>query len=184
MFPSVQINALNQLSGENKEIERHALFVGVGTVNPGKLLALTPDSDFDKVFGETDTDLKKQVRAAMLNAGQNWFAHVYIAQEDGYDFVECVKKANQTASFEYCVNTRYLGVIKQVLGNCKNAMQNYLLNLVVVLSSSRLYKVLIMINLMVKHGINMCRNLPLCNKPLSPSTFALCLYYSAMRRAY
>ena len=56
MFPSVQINALNQLSGETKEIERHALFVGVGTVNPGKLLALTPDSDFDKVFGETDTD--------------------------------------------------------------------------------------------------------------------------------
>lgn len=59
MFPSVQINALNQLSGETKEIERHALFVGVGTTNQGKLLALTPDSDFDKVFGETDTDLKK-----------------------------------------------------------------------------------------------------------------------------
>ncbi|WP_423993814.1 DUF2586 domain-containing protein [Haemophilus influenzae] len=116
MFPSVQINALNQLSGETKEIERHALFVGVGTTNQGKLLALTPDSDFDKVFGETDTDLKKQVRAAMLNAGQNWFAHVYIAQEEGYDFVECVKKANQTASFEYCVNTRYLGVDKASIG--------------------------------------------------------------------
>lgn len=28
----------------------------------------------------------------MLNAGQNWFAHVYIAQEGGYDFVDCVKK--------------------------------------------------------------------------------------------
>ncbi|WP_162692845.1 DUF2586 family protein, partial [Haemophilus influenzae] len=36
MFPSVQINALNQLSGETKEIERHALFVGVGTTNQGK----------------------------------------------------------------------------------------------------------------------------------------------------
>ena len=47
---------------------------------------------------QPNTDLKKQVRAAMLNAGQNWFAHVYIAQEDSYDFVECVKKANQTAS--------------------------------------------------------------------------------------
>ena len=46
MFPSVQINALNQLSGETKEIERHTLFVGVGKVNSGKLLALTPDSDF------------------------------------------------------------------------------------------------------------------------------------------
>ena len=59
MFPSVQINALNQLSGETKEIERHALFVGVGTTNQGKLLALTPDSDFDKVFGENRYRLKK-----------------------------------------------------------------------------------------------------------------------------
>ena len=120
----------------------------------------------------------------MLNAGQNWFAHVYIAQEDGYDFVECVKKANQTASFEYCVNTRYLGVDKASIGKLQECYVELLAKFGRRTFLSRLYKVLIMINLMAKHGINMCRNLPLCNKPLSPITFALCLYYSAMRRAY
>ena len=99
-FPSVQINALNLLSGETKEIERLALFVGVGTENVGKLTALTPDSDLDKVFGAADSPLKRHVKAAMLNAGQNWFAYAYIAGQDDYDFQKAVIAANATASFE------------------------------------------------------------------------------------
>lgn len=119
MFPSVQINALNQLSGESNEIERHALFVGVGTTNTGKLMSLTPDSDFDKVFGASESDLKSQVKAAMINAGQNWFAHVYIAEESGFDFVKIVTEANAVASFEYAVNTYTIGVDKAKI----NALQ-------------------------------------------------------------
>ena len=110
-FPSVQINALNLLSGE-KEIERLALFVGVGTENVGKLTALTPDSDLDKVFGVGESQLKNHVKAAMLNAGQNWFAYAYIANQDDYDFQKAVLAANATASFEYCVNTYTTGVDK------------------------------------------------------------------------
>lgn len=111
-FPSVQINALNLLSGETKEIERLALFVGVGSENVGKLTALTPDSDLDKVFGAGESQLKNHVKAAMLNAGQNWFAYAYIANQDDYDFQKAVLAANATASFEYCVNTYTTGVDK------------------------------------------------------------------------
>lgn len=111
-FPSVQINALNLLRGETKEIERLALFVGVGSENVGKLTALTPDSDLDKVFGVGESQLKNHVKAAMLNAGQNWFAYAYIANQDDYDFQKAVLAANATASFEYCVNTYTTGVDK------------------------------------------------------------------------
>ncbi|MEX4380057.1 DUF2586 domain-containing protein [Haemophilus influenzae] len=100
MFPSVQINALNQLSGETKEIERHALFVWRSTTNQGKLLALTPDSDFDKVFGETDTDLKKTscVRQCLI-AGQNWVRTRVYRTRRRLRLCRMVKKANQTALF-------------------------------------------------------------------------------------
>lgn len=109
-FPTVQINALNLLSGETKEIERHALFVGVGTTP--KLTSVTPDSDLDKLFGASETDLKQQVRSAMLNAGQNWFAHVSILAEDGYDFAKAVIDAQAVSSFEYAVNTYTIGIDK------------------------------------------------------------------------
>ncbi|CDF98016.1 Putative tail sheath family protein [Avibacterium paragallinarum JF4211] len=71
MYPYVRINALNQLSGPTKEVERHALFVGVGETNKEKLIAITPDSDLDKVFGTTETELKKQVHTAMVNANSD-----------------------------------------------------------------------------------------------------------------
>jgi len=112
MFPSVQINTLNLLSGEVKEIERHALFVGVTTQRETKLTSVTPDSDFEKVFGVGADEIKKQVRAAMLNAGQNWIAHVMLVPQDSYDFSAAVKKANEVASFEYAVNTHATGVDK------------------------------------------------------------------------
>ena len=130
MFPGVQINTLNQLSGTTKEIECHALFVGVGSTNGGKLLAVTPDSDLDVLLGATESELKKHVIAAMKNAGQNWFAHVYVAAEDNYDFVACVKKANETASFEYCVNTHHLGIDKTAI----NKLQECYAELVAKLS--------------------------------------------------
>ncbi|TCJ98827.1 uncharacterized protein DUF2586 [Volucribacter psittacicida] len=112
MFPTVQINSLNQLSGEVKEIERTALFVGVGTHNVGKILSVSPDSDFDQVFGSTETELKTYVRSAMRNAGQNWLAYVYILSQDNYDFPKAVLEANNVGSFEYVVNTYTTGVDK------------------------------------------------------------------------
>lgn len=112
MFPSVQINAHNQLSGEVKEIERNVLFVGVGTHNVGNIMSISADSDFDQVFGTEETDLKKFVYSAMRNAGQNWFAHVYIVSQDNYDFPKYVLEANAVSSFEYAVNTYTTGLDK------------------------------------------------------------------------
>ncbi|MFZ7175161.1 DUF2586 domain-containing protein [[Pasteurella] aerogenes] len=113
MFPTVQINALNRLSGETNEIERHALFVGIGSTNAGKLFSLTPDTDFDQVFGAGDSLLKTQVKTAMLNAGQNWSAHAFILDESEYNFPQAVLKANESFSFEYAVNTYSIGVTKE-----------------------------------------------------------------------
>lgn len=111
-FPYVQINALNLQSGETKEIERLALFVGVGAKNIGKLQPITPDTDLDKAFGTEESVLKNQIRSAMLNAGQNWFAYAYVANADNYNFSDIVREANKTASFEYCINTHALCVDK------------------------------------------------------------------------
>lgn len=127
MYPYVRINALNQLRGPTKEIERHALFVGVGETNKGKLIAITPDSDFDKIFGTAPTELKKQVHTAMVNANTDWYAHVYIADESGYDFVECVKAAQSVASFEFCVNTYTTGIDKSKI-NALQTLYKELLN--------------------------------------------------------
>lgn len=118
-FPSATINTLNLLSGETKEIERHALFVGVGSKNKGKLLAVTPDSDFNEIFGASDTALKKQVYTAMVNANTDWFAHVYIADESSYDFAQIVRNAQTVSSFEYVVNTYTTGIDKAAI----NALQ-------------------------------------------------------------
>lgn len=115
MLPSVNINALNLRQGQTDEIERIALFVGVGMTSAYQLIPVSTDSDFDKIFGTGDSEIKRQVKAAMLNAGQNWFGYVYLMPEDSYDFVTAVKKANETGSFEYCVNTHTAGVDKSAI---------------------------------------------------------------------
>lgn len=120
MFPKVQVNALNLLSGPTKEIERTALFVGVGTTNLNQLLTVTADSDLDKLLGRGESPLKSQLKAAKLNAGQNWFAYAYVMDQDSFDFVRAVREANKNGSFEYCVNTHTLGVDKAKL----NALQS------------------------------------------------------------
>lgn len=117
MKPSVQINTLNLRQGSVKEIERTALFVGIGTSHLNQLIPLTADSDLDKVLGKADSELKQQIRSAIRNAGQNWFGYAYQMAQEDYDFVQAVKNANETASFEYCVNTHTLGVDKDFLNS-------------------------------------------------------------------
>lgn len=125
-YPSVTINTLNLLSGPTKEIERHALFVGVGETNQNKLIAITPDSDFDDIFGTTQTELKKQVYTAMVNANTDWYAHVYIADESGYNFADIVREAQKTASFEYCVNTYTTGIDKSKINELQTLSKELL----------------------------------------------------------
>ena len=68
-WPIINVNALNQMQGPVTEVERHFLFLGLGTKNAGKLVSVNTQSDFHALFGEgvlTDT-----LQAAMVNAGQN-----------------------------------------------------------------------------------------------------------------
>ncbi|WP_150317323.1 DUF2586 family protein, partial [Enterobacter hormaechei] len=46
-WPNVTVNQVNQLLGETNEVERTVLFIGTGTKNTGKTLAVNTQSDFD-----------------------------------------------------------------------------------------------------------------------------------------
>ncbi|EHM47024.1 DUF2586 domain-containing protein [Yokenella regensburgei] len=101
-WPSAGVNQLNQLQGETNEVERCVLFIGKGTVNVGKTLAVNTQSDFDKLLGEADSPLKSDVLAAMKNAGQNWwgFIHVLAADAEADAWVKAVKDAQVSCSVE------------------------------------------------------------------------------------
>lgn len=101
-WPTVTINQVNQLQGETTEIERVVLFIGTGTVNVGKTVAVNTQTDFDAVLGSGDSDLKSNLKAAMLNAGQNWAAYVHVlaADADGSAWVQAVLTAQASASAE------------------------------------------------------------------------------------
>ena len=102
MWPIVQVNTLNQMQGPVTEVERHFLFIGLGTTNTGKLLSVNTDTDFDKQLGADDSALKRNVKAASLNAGQNWSAAIYV-MASGEKWDVAALKAQETQSFEAVV---------------------------------------------------------------------------------
>ena len=99
MWPYVQINNENQLQGPLTEIERHLLFVGSAPLNTGELLSFNTQSDFDLLLGPADSELKRNLQAAMANAGQNWTAAGYVLPTDG-DWMDAVREAQQSGSYE------------------------------------------------------------------------------------
>lgn len=100
----VQINRLNLMQGPLPEIERHFLFIGLGTVNVGKVLSVGTETGLDEALGAEDSNLKTQVQAAMVNAGQNWGASVMpIAAETPW--ADAVDYAMEVVSCEAIVLT-------------------------------------------------------------------------------
>lgn len=101
-WPIVTVNQVNQLLGETTEVERTLLFIGTGTKNVGKTLAVNAQSDFDALLGEGDSPLKSDVLAALANAGQNWwgFVHVLAADSEPGAWVDAVKAAQVSCSVE------------------------------------------------------------------------------------
>ena len=106
-WPFVQVNQLNQLQGETKEVERTVLFIGTGKTNTGKTVSVNTQTDFDDVLGRDDSTLKNIVMAAMANAGQNWSGYVHVIAEDAEQlaFVDAVIAAQDVASTEGYVLT-------------------------------------------------------------------------------
>ncbi|WP_139276984.1 DUF2586 family protein, partial [Serratia marcescens] len=101
-WPEIQVNQVNRLQGETKDIERVLLFVGSGKTNVGKTLAVNTQSDLDALLGMGDSVLKSNVKAAMLNAGQNWFGYVHVLAEPDAPatWAAAVRSAQQVASVE------------------------------------------------------------------------------------
>ncbi len=79
---NVTVNALNLKQGPFPTVENYFLFIGAGLTNQDTLLFLNTDSDLDAELGTADSEIKRQITAAKLNAGQNW-ACVAIPVADG-----------------------------------------------------------------------------------------------------
>lgn len=73
----VTVNNLNLGQGNFPEIERVALFIGVGTKNVGSILSINTQSDLVDLLGVagSNTGIKAQVTAARANGGENWQAY-------------------------------------------------------------------------------------------------------------
>ncbi|ELY2855805.1 DUF2586 family protein [Cronobacter dublinensis] len=101
-WPNVDVNQVNQLQGETSEVERVVLFTGTAKTNTGKTLAVTAQTDFDALLGIADSPLKRDLKAAQANAGQNWWAFVHPLDADaGADaWVNAVLAAQVSCSVE------------------------------------------------------------------------------------
>lgn len=75
---------------------------GSSVPNVGKTIAVNTQTDFDKLLGTAESQLKTDLLAAMRNAGQNWFAYVHIldATDPSVTFADAVKAAQALCSVE------------------------------------------------------------------------------------
>ncbi|NRB23818.1 DUF2586 domain-containing protein [Shewanella sp.] len=98
----VTINNQNQGQGEVQAIERHFLFVGLAgkSEEESQLFSVNAQSDLEVMF--VDSNLRKQLIAAQLNAGQNWTAAAYPLAADE-TIATAIGHANEVQSFETVV---------------------------------------------------------------------------------
>ncbi|GIU12943.1 DUF2586 domain-containing protein [Shewanella sp. MBTL60-007] len=93
------VNNQNQGQGEVTEIERHVLYIGrAGNAEEeSQLYSVNAQTDLSALFA--DSNLRKQLIAAQLNAGQNWTAAVYPLAADE-EISGAIIRANEVQSFE------------------------------------------------------------------------------------
>jgi hypothetical protein len=89
------------------EVERHFLFIGLAAIvgEESQLFSVGPQTDLEDIFA--DSNLRDQVIAAQLNAGQNWTAAVYPLAV-GENVFDAIDRANEVQSFEtivFCDNS-------------------------------------------------------------------------------
>jgi len=98
----VQVNNLNQGQGDITAIERHFLFVGRAGAPGEESQLFSVGAQTDLVDSFAASNLRTQLIAAQLNAGQNWTAAVYPLAEDE-DIFDAITAANEVQSFEMVV---------------------------------------------------------------------------------
>jgi hypothetical protein len=101
----VTVNNLNMFQGAFPEIERTFLFMGHAPEQQGKVVPVNTQTDFDVEFGEADSILKTNLKAALINAGQNWQAYVMPMAEDAdhSEYLEAIEEAMKVCSPECIV---------------------------------------------------------------------------------
>ncbi len=101
-WPTVTIIIQNLMQGPIATVDNHFLYVGYGTVTgeerPLYMVDSTSDN-LDEQLKEANPDYLANIKAAQLNAKQDWTAGVLILDE-GDNWQDAVKKANEVASFE------------------------------------------------------------------------------------
>lgn len=100
-WPTVTIIIQNLMQGPIATVDNHFLFVGYGTVTGEErpLYMVDSTSDLDEVLDKASAEYLANLKAAQLNAKQNWTAGVLILDE-GDNWQDAVKKANEVSSFE------------------------------------------------------------------------------------
>ncbi|MGZ4994165.1 MAG: DUF2586 domain-containing protein [Methylobacter sp.] len=99
----ITVNALNLNQGPFPTVEKYFLFIGQGATNVDTLLVLDGDSDLDVELGAADSEIKRQIKAAKANAGQNW-ACCAIPVANGALWAAAFDMAmNQNVKVEACV---------------------------------------------------------------------------------
>ncbi|WP_020411002.1 DUF2586 domain-containing protein [Hahella ganghwensis] len=98
----VTVNNLNLSQGNFPEIERKALFIGVGSKNAGSVLSLNTQSNLDESLGVNHSDIKNQVSAAKANGGENWQAYA-VPLNGGDAWQDALDQAMLTISPELVV---------------------------------------------------------------------------------
>lgn len=96
----VIVKILNQGQGAIAGVEKLILFVGLGLLNHGNVLALNSQSDLDELLGKGDSSIKTQVRAAQLNGGENWNAYALPLTDNKIPLVDWVDAAMEVVSPE------------------------------------------------------------------------------------
>lgn len=119
----VQVNNLNQGQGDIAAIERHFLFVGRAGDEEEESQLFSVGAQTDLTDNFADSNLRTQLIAAQLNAGQNWTAAVYPLAEDENVF-DAITAANEVQSFETVVFCDY-----SLSGAHLRAGHNYLASL-------------------------------------------------------
>ncbi|EMK0255612.1 DUF2586 family protein [Salmonella enterica] len=109
-FPQVTLNQLNTRSGSTREIARTLLMIGEHSkeIRP---TPVTADTSLDTIFGAKDTPLRSNLKAFLLNAGQNatiWIAATPNPAPAGYvlTWKDMVKEAQSVTSVEGVVVIR------------------------------------------------------------------------------
>ena len=101
---SVSVNNLDLGQGTPTSVECLDLFTGVvtGATEVDTVQPINMSTDLDDLLGIAPSNLKRQVEAAVVNGGQNWFGYILPLSDDA-DLMDSVDDAVSQVSVESVV---------------------------------------------------------------------------------